>query len=77
MWFQDQDYEAFLNGDGQLSEDQATSLGTTDFATAAIGDDLEKAAAAVLGSGGADWASQSGFADAASGGETHAAAGTV
>ena len=78
---QDQDYEAFLNGGGQLSEDQATASSSTTVpatgsADAAAGD-LERAAAAVLGSGGPEWASKSGFADAASGGETHAAAGTV
>ena len=75
---QDSDYEAFLNGGGQLQEGQTTAstLSATDFTGDGLGDDLETAAAAVLGSGGATWASESGFADAASGGETHAAAGT-
>ena len=75
---QDSDYEAFLNGGGQLLEGETTSsLSAADFTGDALGDDLETAAAAVLGSEGAEWASKSGFADAASGGETHAAAGTV
>ena len=73
---QDSDYEAFLNGGGQLLEG-GTALSAADFTGDASGGDLETAAAAVLGSEGAEWASKSGFADAASGGETHAAAGTV
>eukprot|EP01043_Picozoa_sp_COSAG02_P025088 COSAG02_NODE_1397_length_12873_cov_18.498043_4_plen_83_part_00 len=79
LLMQDSDYEAFLNGGGQLLEGQtaASTLSPVDCTGDGLDDDLETAAAAVLGTGGEVWASESGFADAASGGETHAAAGTV
>lgn len=76
---QDDEYESYLNAGGQLPDAQVASTSSRPAGTADIGagDSLESVASAILGPGGVDWASTSGFADAASGGETHAAAGTV